>query len=193
MATDKPLFHSSAIETMDALTDFSLRYVQAHQQAKGHYPITQELADWPSPALMAGNAQDNEGYWQPAVRELKGEFSNIEQALERTLHPDIKAFYAHQFAADMKANWQGNSLSLVQVWNEEDFTRLQENIIGHLLMQKRLGLQASVFIATTDSELDVISLCELSGEVIFERLGTKQRDILAPSLAHFLFALEPLV
>ncbi|MCE1557925.1 SecY-interacting protein Syd, partial [Enterobacter hormaechei] len=64
---------------------------------------------------------------------------------------------------------------------------------GHLVTQKRLKLSPTLFIATLDSELDVISVCNLSGEVIKETLGTRNRDVLAPSLADFLTQIEPLL
>ena len=39
---------------------------------------------------------------------------------------------------------------------------------------KRLKLSPTLFIATLDSELEVISVCNLSGEVIKETLGTRK-------------------
>ena len=68
--------------------------------------------------------------------------------------------------------------------SEDDLQRVQENLIGHG-HAKRLKLSPTLFIATLDSELDVISVCNLSGEVIKETLGTRNRDVLAPSLADF--------
>ncbi|KJG55710.1 secretion protein, partial [Raoultella planticola] len=49
------------------------------------------------------------------------------------------------------------------------------------------------FIATLESELEVISVCNLSGEVLKETLGTRKRTILSPSLASFLDQLEPVL
>jgi hypothetical protein len=56
----------------------------------------------------------------------------------------------------------------------DDFRRVQENLIGHLVVQK-LKLSPTLFIATLESELEVISVCNLSGEVIKETLGTAKR------------------
>ncbi|MBX4276632.1 SecY-interacting protein Syd, partial [Mycobacterium tuberculosis] len=49
------------------------------------------------------------------------------------------------------------------------------------------------FIATLESELDVISVCNLSGEVVKETIGTAKRITLSPSLAAFLNHLEPVL
>ena len=70
---------------------------------------------------------------------------------------------------------------------------MQENLIGHLVVQKRLKLSPTLFIATLESELEVISVCNLSGEVLKETLGTRKRTILSPSLASFLEQLDPVL
>ncbi len=59
---------------------------------------------------------------------------------------------------------------------------MQENLIGHW---SRKAAQASshAFIATQENELEVISVCNLSGEVIKETLGTRNRTVLAATLA----------
>ena len=179
------------IETANALTAFTTRYCDAWHQQSATWPQSEELHGVPSPCIIT--TLDDKIIWQPQPFTGEQNVNAVERAMDIVVQPAVHAFYTTQFAGDMRARFAGETLTLLQTWSEDDFRRVQENLIGHLVTQKRLKLVPSLFIATLESELEVISVCNLQGEVIKETLGTRKRDVLAPSLADFLNLLEPVL
>ncbi|WP_437612500.1 SecY-interacting protein [Erwinia sp. V71] len=178
-------------ETSQALQDFTASYCDNWQQVRGSWPVSEQLHGIASPCVVS--SEESVVYWQPQPFSLAKNLDAVERALDLRIQPAVTAFYTTQFAGDMAAQIGGCRLSLVQVWSEEDFVRIQENLIGHLVMKRRLKHSPTLFIATTESELDVISVCNLSGEVILEQLGTQKRETLAPSLAEFLKSIQAVI
>mgnify|MGYP004710540081 FL=1 len=176
-------------QTADALRDFTARYVQHWQQQSGHLPASADLLGVPSPCIVA--TLDDRVLWQPQPFTLPATFEAVERALDIQLQPEISAIYTSQFAGDMMATFEQQPITLLQVWSESDFTSLQENLIGHLVMKRRLKQSPTLFIATTESEQDVIALCNLTGEVILEQPGSKNRRTLAADIQTFLNGLQP--
>src|SRR5471030_2181236 len=176
-------------DVSEALRDFTQRYVDFWQQETGFPPSSEELLGAESPCVV--KSSDTAVYWLTQIFSPAETLANVERALELQLRPEAHAFYTTQFAGDMSAKWQDQRLTLLQVWSYEDFTRLQENLIGHLVTQKRLKLTPTVFLATTESELNMVSLCNVSGEVILEQFGSKKRTLLSSSLSEFLTMLSP--
>jgi len=179
------------IETANALTSFTTRYCDAWHEKQETWPQSADLYGVPSPCIIS--TFDDSVLWQPKPFTGEANVNGVERAMDLVVQPPVHAFYTTQFAGDMAARFADISLTLLQTWSEDDLQRVQENLIGHLVTQKRLKLSPTLFIATLDSELDVISVCNLSGEVIKETIGTRKRDVLAPSLADFLTRLEPLL
>jgi SecY interacting protein Syd len=179
------------IETANALKTFTTRYCDAWHDARETWPQSADLYGVPSPCIIS--SVDDYVIWQPQPWSGEQNVNAVERAMDLVVQPAIHAFYTTQFAGDMPARFGDVALTLLQTWSEDDLQRVQENLIGHLVTQKRLKLSPTLFIGTLDSELDVISVCNLSGEVIKETIGTRNRETLAPSLADFLTRLEPLL
>nr|WP_216669077.1 SecY-interacting protein [Cronobacter sakazakii] len=178
-------------EVQQALAAFSARYCEAWRQQRGSLPVSEEYIGISSPCIVSTHPDAVE--WEPQPFTPEDSLGAVEKALDIVIQPDVHAFYASQYAGDMAARYDDVALTLLQAWSQDDFRRVQENLIGHLVTQKRLKLSPTIFIATLDSELDVISLCNLTGEVVQETLGTRKRRVLAPSLSTFLSQLTPLV
>ncbi|QTF09593.1 SecY-interacting protein [Brenneria izadpanahii] len=176
-------------EVPQALAAFTRRYVELWRQETGHPPASEALYGVPSPCIT--ESQGGEVFWLPQPFLPDAALDGVERALDISLHPDIHAFYTAQYAGDMAAQFESVSCVLLQVWSEEDFSRMQENLIGHLLTQKRLKLPPTLFVATTDSEMTMVSLSNVSGQVILEEFGTKKHQVLAPTLVDFLSRLTP--
>lgn len=174
-----------------ALREFTQRYIGFWQQQRGHAPASQELYGIASPCIVEN--RDDTVLWLPQPFTPDATLEKVEKALELQLQPDIHTFYTLQYAGDMRACFDEHSLTLLQVWSEEDFIRLQENLIGHLVTQKRLKLSPTSFLATTESEMAMVSLCNLSGNVVLEQFGSNKRTLLSSSLVNFLDKLRPVL
>lgn len=172
-----------------ALREFTQRYVDLWQKERGHAPASCELHGVPSPCIQEN--RNNEVLWLPQPFTSAATLEKVETALGLRLQPDAHSFYTQQYAGDMSAIFGEHRLSLLQVWSENDFIRLQENLIGHLLTQKRLRLSPTLFLATTESEMTLVSLCNVSGNVVLEQFGSDKHRLLAVTLGNFLDALRP--
>lgn len=131
--------------------------------------------------------------WQPILRDPKINLKNIEAALEIQLHNSISTFFCSYFADVTPCLFEDHPIELIQVWNDDDFAMLQENMIAHFLMQKRLDQPASMFIASCSDEMQIISIINKTGQVQLENLGKGTERILAESLPEFISKLVPFI
>jgi SecY interacting protein Syd len=169
--------------------DFIQQSLLWHQQQQ--LPLT-TWADATSPSpSQVGDITDGSVHWQPVLQQPSADFSNVEQALALSLHPDIKNFYQHYYGAGLAAEHQRGKLALLMVWNADDVKRLQENIIGHILMKRRLKQRETVFFATTEDDDILLSVLNSTGEVYLERVGQEVSEKLADNLAEFISQLQP--
>ncbi|HGS7015507.1 TPA: SecY-interacting protein, partial [Klebsiella pneumoniae] len=140
-------------QTAEALRAFTQRYCAVWQQQRHSLPRSEELYGVPSPCVV--DTQGEAVFWQPQPFSLAQNISAVERALDIVVQQPLHSYYTTQFAGDMSGRFAGETLTLLQTWSEEDFQRVQENLIGHLVVQKRLKLSPTLFIATLESELDV--------------------------------------
>lgn len=174
-----------------ALQGFTDSYCDLWRSQRASQPASTDLCGIPSPCIVESN--DEQVFWLPEPFRPAQDLSAVERAMDITLRPEAHQFYATQFAGDMEARHGELAMTLLQTWSADDFERVQQNLIGHLVTQRRLRLSPTVFIATLESDLEVVSLCNLTGEVVLEKLGAPSRTTLAPNLQEFLSSLIPVV
>jgi SecY interacting protein Syd len=190
---------STNITLAQTLLNFSKDYSEQHIEQFGHLPTTEHDEQWLSPCEL-GAHDTSHHHWQPVAMESEVlannkeealSFANVELALNLELHDDIKTYFTTIFSGDIEALCDEGELSLLFAWNKQDFERLQENIIGHILMKQKLKQAETVFFAVTDEEDMIISLDNNSGEVWVERVGCKPHKKLSDSLVDFISQLTP--
>lgn len=150
--------------------------------------------DWPSACELGAPANDRIR-WQPVVRDDYDLLTPLEASLEEPVHDDLKAFYGRYWSYSLETTAPQGHVSLLGIWNADDGERLLGNLLGHWQQQLRLfGLlrrrPMTLFFACTEPDSEyILSLANDSGEVLVERPGTRDRRVVAPSLADFLDSL----
>lgn len=175
---------------IEAVKNFSQEYTQGYLKKFQHLPITERDENWPSPCEQ-GIHQELYSLWQPVEVMDDLSFDNVESALEMTIHNDIKDYFSTIYCDSLDAYCEEGDLSLLFAWNQDDFARLQQNIIGHILMKNKLKQKITIFFAVTDDDDHIISLDNESGEVWVEKVGCEAHKKLADSLADFVSSLSP--
>lgn len=174
----------------ESLWLFGQSYTKAYQDKYQSLPITPKDEDWLSPCQIAELSND-EITWQPVKVAPELNFSNVESALEITLHEDIKQYYTAMYSDTLPVSCVDGELFLLFAWNKDDFERLQENIIGHIMMKRELKQEITIFFAVTDLEDSFLSIKNNSGEVWVENVGCEPHKKIANSLAEFLTMIKP--
>ena len=176
----------SLVTSIDTLTD---TFIEQTKLATGKLPVVEQDADWPSPCEV-GDVDDN-GFiqWQPCKISEELGFENVEEAIGYGLHEDIKQFFCHCYAEPISASCSEGGLELLFAWSKADFDRLQQNIIGHLLMKKRLKQEPTIFFAITDEDDINLVIKNDTGEVWIEPIGCEPKTLIANNLAEFLSTL----
>jgi len=177
----------------DALSRLLERYVGLHRAAHGRPPRQPFDPAWPSPCQLGDADRDGFIEWLPVRRDIRADFTDLERALEQRLHPDLAVFLGTYYADVIEGRTAEGGVHLVQVWNDADFDRLVENLLGHALGKFRRREPLTVFFATTDEDECFLSVDNESGAVLLEIPGHPPIREVAAELAAFLDRVEPVL
>ncbi len=151
----------------------------------GNRVFKTSLDDWHSPCEYLRDTRSS--FWRPIPQAPKMSFEGFERAIEMPIHEAIKEFYCSFWSGTLPGIYAGRPISLIQIWNQDDFDRLISNLVGHYLAQKRANIPFSVFIGTPDDDDELsLSLDNQSGKIFLERPGQGLVEQIAPSLTNFL-------
>jgi SecY interacting protein Syd len=156
------------------------------------FPRQEFDAEWISPCQLG--APDDRGLmrWEPVIQQEPVDFSGLENALELSIHQDIKEFYGTYWSAGLQATAEEGDVSLIQLWNLRDFDRLIKNLIGHAMSKRSARQPFTIFFATTDPDTEMfLSVHNETGEVLLEEPGTGPTRTVDSDLATFITRLTP--
>lgn len=176
----------------DTFDHFVEQYIaQSNDENQGL--VTEYDQDWPSDCLQdAEQTKDGSNiHWRPVLREVPASLSNLNTALEIAIPRSLQEYFGRYYSLDLNAVHPRGPVTLLQVWNDTDYDRLQKNLISHVLMKRRLKQPETVFFALTDEEDFIISIELATHAVVLERVGKDDLEMLAPDLATFISTLSP--
>ena len=180
----------STVET--ALVNFVQRFREAAAGRDNTFAPQKYDPEWPSPCRIG--APDTAGFirWEPVRQNEKTNFRGLENALELDVHEDIRDFYGTFWSAGLEATSEEGHVSLIQLWNLQDFDRLIENLIGHALAKRRQKHSFTAFVATTDADSELfLSVDNTTGRVLLEDPGHLPKREVDENLASFIDRLTP--
>ncbi len=178
-------------EAKAALDRLIRRYLDSCQRSSGSLPIQEHDPAWPSECQVGEPDADGMIRWRPRERDAAADVSGLERALDVQIHPDIKSFYGSYWGSAMELEAAEGGVSLIQIWNDDDFDRLAENIIGHAMVKQRIHAPLTIFIACTDEDELMLSVDNETGCVVLEEPGSPPIREVSPSLVEFLDRLQP--
>ena len=146
---------------------------------------------WLSPCVKGEHRNGDLVPWEPSVQQRPLNFDNLARALEIKIPSQFETLFTRYWSDHVTVRSDEGELTLLQVWNSDDFERLQQNLIGHVLMKRRLKQDDTLFFAITDQEDYIVSIECVTGFVVVERVGKAPHKKLANSIGEFLEQLVP--
>ena len=177
-------------QLVTSLDHFIKRWCQYQQQSQLTLQIEHDK-QWLSPASEQEAVDGELVAWSPTRQQQNNNMQALQDGLGIEVNQQLQDYYCRYWSDNLNATTERGRLQLLQPWNQDDFVRLQQNLIAHVLMKRRLKQKDTLFFATTDDEDFIISVLNATGEVVLEQVGREPCEILAPNLAAFLDSLEP--
>jgi SecY interacting protein Syd len=154
----------------------------------GHFSCT------PDPQWQSACELGDTGDWRPADQLPPVSFQGLSNALEVPIHADIQTYYGSFWAGSIEAESEEGHVSLIQLWNPDDFDRLIQNLIGHALMKRRSKQPFTVFFANTEADSELfLSIDNDTGVILLEEPGKAPIRQVEDNLGTFLNRLTPVL
>lgn len=164
---------------------------QHHMQQHDRFLLTDFISEWQSPCYIGEPNEEGMIQWQAVPQHGELDFAGIERALELNLHPSVIEFFKVYWAGDLGVRFQEKEIKLIQTQGPEDFERLLENTVGHVLMKQKLKQPVTLFIGLTAEEDCNLTVDNATGAVGLEYVGKEQHHLYASSLLEFLQQCQP--
>ncbi len=179
---------------MRSIRDSLLALIKRYYSEQSDLPFPKQPfeKDWISACQRGDPDIDGKIDWEPTRQVVPLSFSGIETGLELSFHPDIKTYYASFWSAHLEAESSEGHVSLIQLWNQDDFNRLLKNLIGHALAKRKLKQPMTVFFANTDPDSQLfLSIDSESGKILLEEPGKAPIRTVDDCLVDFIDRLSP--
>jgi SecY interacting protein Syd len=137
---------------------------------------------------------NNNRQWRPVPQSTPVDFRGLANALKTEVHPDICTFYGSFWSGPLETTSEEGQVSLIQLWNPDDFDRLIENLIGHALVKRQRKQPLTLFFATTETDSELfLSIDNKTGEILLEEPAKPPIKIVENDLNTFLNRLTPVL
>lgn len=167
------------------------RYCHTVEQETGELAYAEYDEQWLSPA-QRGDADGEKVYWFPVEQHDEVDFEGVENALDIILPQAGKLYWSSYFSGSIGVTIDRLAFELLLPWNTQDIARFQENVIGHLLLQRQRKIPPTMFIGCGLQDDRILSI-DWQGHVVWEWPGRKKQVVLATDLGQLLQRCEPLV
>lgn len=180
------------MESVKEALDILLREHQEAYTTAGQLPMTDYVPEWNAPCYTSNELEEGAETvgWKPVRQAPSTDFANVEKALDFKIEPSLKTFYGQIWGGDVEVAFRDKSLTLIFAQCEQDMIRLQENLIGHVMMKQRLKQPVTWFIGVGEEEDLMLTLSQDTGVVGLEYVGQEQHEVLAGDLTSFLEQLQ---